>query len=401
LFDELGFFYVGPIDGHNIEHLLPVLKNVRDAKNGPFLVHVVTKKGKGYEPAEKSADKYHGVVKFDVATGAQMKSKAATPAYTKVYAEALIKEARKDNKIVAITAAMPSGTGLDLFAKEFPDRCFDVGIAEQHGVTFAAGLATEGFKPFATIYSTFLQRAYDQVVHDVAIQRLPVRFAMDRAGLVGADGPTHAGAFDVAYLGCLPGFVIMAAADEADLVHMVATAAAIDDRPSALRYPRGEGIGVPMPTEGMPLEIGKGRVLREGTKVALFSFGARLGECLKAADELAALGLSTTVADARFAKPLDTDLLLRLAREHEVLITIEEGAIGGFAAQVLHTLADNGVLDGGLKIRPMVLPDVFIDQDSPAAMYATAGLDAKAIVATAFEALGQNLRGETVKLGRA
>jgi 1-deoxy-D-xylulose-5-phosphate synthase len=401
LFDELGFFYVGPIDGHNIEHLLPVLKNVRDAKNGPFLVHVVTKKGKGYEPAEKSADKYHGVVKFDVATGAQMKSKAATPAYTKVYAEALIKEARKDNKIVAITAAMPSGTGLDLFAKEFPDRCFDVGIAEQHGVTFAAGLATEGFKPFATIYSTFLQRAYDQVVHDVAIQRLPVRFAMDRAGLVGADGPTHAGAFDVAYLGCLPGFVIMAAADEADLVHMVATAAAIDDRPSALRYPRGEGIGVPMPTEGMPLEIGKGRVLREGTKVALFSFGARLGECLKAADELAALGLSTTVADARFAKPLDTDLLLRLAREHEVLITIEEGAIGGFAAQVLHTLADSGVLDGGLKIRPMVLPDVFIDQDSPAAMYATAGLDAKAIVATAFEALGQNLRGETVKLGRA
>jgi 1-deoxy-D-xylulose-5-phosphate synthase len=401
LFDELGFFYVGPIDGHNIEHLLPVLKNVRDAKNGPFLVHVVTKKGKGYEPAEKSADKYHGVVKFDVATGAQMKSKAAAPAYTKVYAEALIKEARKDDKIVAITAAMPSGTGLDLFAREFPDRCFDVGIAEQHGVTFAAGLATEGFKPFATIYSTFLQRAYDQVVHDVAIQRLPVRFAMDRAGLVGADGPTHAGAFDVAYLGCLPGFVIMAAADEADLVHMVATAAAIDDRPSALRYPRGEGIGVPMPTEGTPLEIGKGRVLREGTKVVLFSFGARLGECLKAADELAALGLSTTVADARFAKPLDTDLLLRLAREHEVLITIEEGAIGGFAAQVLHTLADNGVLDGGLRVRPMVLPDVFIDQDSPAAMYATAGLDAKAIVATAFEALGQNLRGETVKLGRA
>ncbi len=401
LFDELGFFYVGPIDGHNIDHLLPVLKNVRDAKNGPFLVHVVTKKGKGYEPAEKSADKYHGVVKFDVATGAQVKSKAAAPAYTKVYADALIKQARKDDKIVAITAAMPSGTGLDLFAKEFPDRCFDVGIAEQHGVTFAAGLATEGFKPFATIYSTFLQRAYDQVVHDVAIQRLPVRFAMDRAGLVGADGPTHAGAFDVAYLGCLPGFVVMAAADEADLVHMVATAAAIDDRPSALRYPRGEGLGVPLPAEGTPLEIGKGRVLREGTKVALFSFGARLGECLKAADELAAHGLSTTVADARFAKPLDTDLLLRLAREHEVLITIEEGAIGGFAAQVLHALADNGVLDGGLKVRPMVLPDVFIDQDSPAAMYATAGLDAKSIVATAFEALGQNLRGETARLGRA
>jgi 1-deoxy-D-xylulose-5-phosphate synthase len=400
LFDELGFFYVGPIDGHNIDHLLPVLNNVRDAKNGPFLVHVVTKKGKGYEPAEKSADKYHGVVKFDVATGAQAKSKAAAPAYTKVYAEALIKEAKKDDKIVAITAAMPSGTGLDLFAKEFPDRCFDVGIAEQHGVTFAAGLATEGLKPFATIYSTFLQRAYDQVVHDVAIQQLPVRFAMDRAGLVGADGPTHAGAFDVAYLGCLPGFVIMAAADEADLVHMVATAAAIDDRPSALRYPRGEGMGVPMPAEGRPLEIGKGRIVREGTKVALFSFGARLAECLKAADELAALGLSTTVADARFAKPLDTDLLLRLAREHEVLITIEEGAIGGFAAHALQTLADNGVLDTGLKVRAMVLPDIFIDQDSPAAMYAKAGLDAKGIVAKAFEALGQNLRGETVKLGR-
>jgi 1-deoxy-D-xylulose-5-phosphate synthase len=400
LFDELGFFYVGPIDGHNIDHLLPVLNNVRDAKDGPFLVHVVTKKGKGYDPAEKSADKYHGVVKFDVATGAQAKSKASAPAYTRVYADALINEARKDDKIVAITAAMPSGTGLDLFAKEFPDRCFDVGIAEQHGITFAAGLATEGLKPFATIYSTFLQRAYDQVVHDVAIQRLPVRFAMDRAGLVGADGPTHAGAFDVAYLGCLPGFVIMAAADEADLVHMVATAAAIDDRPSALRYPRGEGMGVPMPAEGKPLEIGKGRILREGTKVALFSFGARLAECLKAADELAALGLSTTVADARFAKPLDTDLLLRLAREHEVLITIEEGSIGGFAAQVLQTLADNGVLDGGLKVRPMVLPDIFIDQDSPAAMYATAGLDAKGIVTKAFEALGQNLRGEAMKLGR-
>jgi 1-deoxy-D-xylulose-5-phosphate synthase len=400
LFDELGFFYVGPIDGHNIDHLLPVLKNVRDAKDGPFLIHVVTKKGKGYEPAEKSADKYHGVVKFDVATGAQAKSKAAAPAYTKVYAEALIKEARKDDKIVAITAAMPSGTGLDLFAKEFPNRCFDVGIAEQHGVTFAAGLATEGFKPFATIYSTFLQRAYDQVVHDVAIQRLPVRFAMDRAGLVGADGPTHAGAFDVAYLGCLPGFVVMAAADEAELVHMVATAAAIDDRPSALRYPRGEGLGVPMPAEGIPLEIGKGRVLREGTKVALFSFGARLGECLKAADELAALGLSTTVADARFAKPLDTELLLRLAREHEVLITIEEGAIGGFAAHVLQALALNGVLDGGIKLRSLMLPDEFIDQDSPAAMYAKAGLDAKGIVTTAFEALGQNLRGEAVKMGR-
>jgi 1-deoxy-D-xylulose-5-phosphate synthase len=400
LFDELGFFYVGPIDGHNIDHLLPILKNVRDAENGPFLVHVVTQKGKGYEPAEKSADKYHGVVKFDVATGAQQKAKASAPAYQKVYGESLIKEARKDPKIVAITAAMPSGTGIDLFQKEFPDRTFDVGIAEQHGVTFAAGLATEGFKPFATIYSTFLQRAYDQVVHDVAIQRLPVRFAMDRAGLVGADGPTHAGSFDIAYLGCLPGFVLMAAADEADLVHMVATAVAIDDRPSALRYPRGEGLGVPLPEEGKPLEIGKGRIVREGTKVALLSYGARLGECLKAADELAAHGLSTTVADARFAKPLDVDLVLRLAREHEVLLTVEEGSIGGFGSFVLQTLAEQGALDRGLKVRPMVLPDLFIDHDSPNAMYAKAGLDAKGIVAKAFEALGQNLRGDVVKLAR-
>jgi 1-deoxy-D-xylulose-5-phosphate synthase len=398
LFDELGFFYVGPIDGHNIDHLLPVLKNVRDMKNGPILVHVVTQKGKGYEPAEKSADKYHGVVKFDVATGAQQKSKTAAPQYTKVFAESLIKEARKDDKIVAITAAMPSGTGLDLFQKEFPNRTFDVGIAEQHGVTFAAGLATEGFKPFATIYSTFLQRAYDQVVHDVAIQRLPVRFAMDRAGLVGADGPTHAGAFDVAYLGCLPGFVLMAAADEAELVHMVSTAVAIDDRPSALRYPRGEGMGVPMPAEGKPLEIGKGRIIREGTKVAIFSYGARLAECLKAADELATFGLSTTVADARFAKPLDVDMLLRLAREHEVLLTIEEGSIGGFGGYVLKTLAEHGVLDRGIKFRSMVLPDIFIDQDSPNAMYAKAALDAKSIVARAFQALGQNVQGEVVKL---
>ena len=401
LFDELGFFYVGPIDGHNIDHLLPVLKNVRDMKNGPILVHVVTQKGKGYAPAEKSADKYHGVVKFDVATGAQVKSKPAAPAYQKVYGESLIKEARKDDKIVAITAAMPSGTGIDLFQKEFPNRTFDVGIAEQHGITFAAGLATEGYKPFATIYSTFLQRAYDQVVHDVAIQRLPVRFAMDRAGLVGADGPTHAGAFDIAYLGCLPGFVLMAAADEAELVHMVATAVAIDDRPSALRYPRGEGRGVPMPDEGIPLEIGKGRILREGTKVALLSYGARLGECLKAADELAAFGLSTTVADARFAKPLDVDMLLRLAREHEVLVTIEEGSIGGFGSFALQTLAEHGALDRGVKIRTMVLPDFFIDQDSPNAMYAKAGLDAKGIVAKAFEALGQNMRGEAVKLVRS
>jgi 1-deoxy-D-xylulose-5-phosphate synthase len=400
LFDEMGFFYVGPIDGHNIDHLLPVLKNVRDAGNGPFLVHVVTQKGKGYEPAEKSADKYHGVVKFDVATGAQQKAKASAPAYQKVYGESLIKEARKDAKIVAITAAMPSGTGIDLFQKEFPERTFDVGIAEQHGVTFAAGLATEGFKPFATIYSTFLQRAYDQVVHDVAIQKLPVRFAMDRAGLVGADGPTHAGSFDVAYLGCLPNFVLMAPADEAELVHMVATAVAIDDRPSALRYPRGEGLGIPLPEEGKPLEIGKGRIVREGNKIAIFSYGARLGECLKAADELNAHGLSTTVADARFAKPLDVDLLLRLAREHEVLLTVEEGSIGGFGSFVLQTLADQGVLDRGLKVRPMVLPDIFIDHDSPNAMYAKAGLDAKGIVAKAFEALGQNLRGDVVKLAR-
>ena len=396
LFEELGFYYVGPIDGHNLDHLLPVLRNVRDSENGPILVHVVTQKGKGYAPAETSADRYHGVVKFDVATGAQAKSKATAPQYTKVFAQSLIKEAKKDDKIVAITAAMPSGTGLDLFQKEFPDRTFDVGIAEQHAVTFAAGMAAEGLKPFATIYSTFLQRAYDQVVHDVAIQRLPVRFAMDRAGLVGADGPTHAGAFDVAYLGCLPGFVLMAAADEAELVHMVATQVAIDDRPSGLRYPRGEGLGVPMPEEGKPLEIGKGRILREGHKIALFSFGARLGECLKAAGELAALGLSTTVADARFAKPLDTELLLRLAREHEVLITIEEGSIGGFGSFVLQTLAEHGVLDRGCKVRSMVLPDLFIDQDAPAAMYATAGLDAQAIVRKAFEALGKDA-AETVK----
>ncbi|HYS48188.1 MAG TPA: 1-deoxy-D-xylulose-5-phosphate synthase [Xanthobacteraceae bacterium] len=398
LFEELGFYYVGPIDGHNLAHLLPVLKNVRDFKDGPVLVHVVTQKGKGYGPAEVSADKYHGVVKFDVATGAQAKSKSNAPAYTKVFAQSLIKEARKDDRIVAVTAAMPSGTGLDLFAAEFPTRTFDVGIAEQHGVTFAAGLATEGFKPFATIYSTFLQRAYDQVVHDVAIQSLPVRFAMDRAGLVGADGPTHAGAFDVAYLGCLPGFVVMAAGDEAELVHMVATAAAIDDRPSAFRYPRGEGLGVDMPAEGRPLEIGKGRVLREGTTVALLSFGARLGECLKAAEELAGFGLSATVADARFAKPLDTDLVLRLAREHEVLITIEEGAIGGFGAYVLQALAEHGQLDRGMKVRTMVLPDVFIDHDSPNAMYAKAGLDSKAIVAKVFEALGKDAAIARVKL---
>ena len=398
LFEELGFYYVGPIEGHNLDHLLPVLRNVRDAETGPILVHVVTQKGKGYAPAETSADKYHGVVKFDVATGAQAKSKSLAPQFTKVFGESLIKEARKDDKIVAITAAMPSGTGVDLFAKEFPNRSFDVGIAEQHAVTFAGGLAAEGFKPFATIYSTFLQRAYDQVVHDIAIQGLPVRFAIDRAGLVGADGPTHAGAFDITYLGCLPGFVVMAAADEAELVHMVATAVAIDDRPSALRYPRGEGLGVPMPDEGKALEIGKGRILQEGHKVALLSFGARLGECLKAAKELTALGLSATVADARFAKPLDVQLVTRLAREHEVLVTIEEGAIGGFGAYVLQTLAEQGLLDQGLRVRCMVLPDRFIDQDTPTAMYAAAGLDAGAIVAKVFEALGKDVGAETVKL---
>jgi 1-deoxy-D-xylulose-5-phosphate synthase len=398
LFEELGFYYVGPIDGHNLDHLLPVLRNVRDAETGPILVHVVTQKGKGYAPAETSADKYHGVVKFDVATGAQAKSKSLAPQFTKVFGESLIKEARKDDKIVAITAAMPSGTGVDLFAKEFPNRSFDVGIAEQHAVTFAGGLAAEGFKPFATIYSTFLQRAYDQVVHDIAIQGLPVRFAIDRAGLVGADGPTHAGAFDITYLGCLPGFVVMAAADEAELVHMVATAVATDDRPSALRYPRGEGLGVPMPDEGKALEIGKGRILQEGHKVALLSFGARLGECLKAAKELTALGLSATVADARFAKPLDVQLVTRLAREHEVLVTIEEGAIGGFGAYVLQTLAEQGLLDQGLRVRCMVLPDRFIDQDTPTAMYAAAGLDAGAIVAKVFEALGKDVGAETVKL---
>jgi 1-deoxy-D-xylulose-5-phosphate synthase len=398
LFEELGFFYIGPIDGHNLDHLLPVLKNVRDTREGPVLVHVVTQKGKGYAPAEASDDKYHGVVKFDVTTGKQDKPKSNAPSYTKVFGESLVKEARKDDRIVAITAAMPSGTGVDIFGKAFPDRTFDVGIAEQHAVTFAAGLATEGYKPFATIYSTFLQRAYDQVVHDVAIQRLPVRFALDRAGLVGADGPTHAGSFDVSYLGCLPGFVIMAAADEAELVHMVATAAAIDDRPSALRYPRGDGVGVDMPEIGVPLEIGKGRIMREGSSVALLSFGTRLAHCLAAAETLASHGLTTTVADARFAKPLDVDMVLRLAREHEVLITVEEASVGGFSAHVLQALTQHGALDNGLKVRCMVLPDMFIEHDSPAAMYAAAGLDAKGIVAKVFEALGKDARREFAKL---
>jgi len=396
LFEELGFFYIGPIDGHNLDHLLPVLKNVRNTTEGPILVHVVTQKGKGYAPAEASADKYHGVVKFDVATGKQVKAKANAPSYTKVFGESLVKEAQKDDKIVAITAAMPSGTGVDIFGKAFPNRTFDVGIAEQHAITFAAGLATEGFKPFAAIYSTFLQRAYDQIVHDVAIQRLPVRFALDRAGLVGADGPTHAGSFDIPYLGCLPGFVLMAAADEAELVHMVATQVAIDDRPSALRYPRGDGVGVDMPEFGVPLEIGKGRIVKEGSSVALLSFGARLQECLMASEMLASHGLTATVADARFAKPLDVELLVRLIRDHEVLITIEEGAIGGFGSHVLQTLAEQGLLEGSTKVRCMMLPDVFIDHDSPAAMYAQAGLDAKGIVAKVFEALGKDIRREAL-----
>jgi 1-deoxy-D-xylulose-5-phosphate synthase len=389
LFEELGFYYVGPIDGHDLNALLPVLKNVRDARQGPILVHVVTKKGKGYPPAEASDDKYHGVNKFNVVTGAQVKPKPNAPAYTRVFAESLIEEARKDDKIVAVTAAMPSGTGLDVFAKEFPHRTFDVGIAEQHGVTFAAGLAVEGYKPFAAIYSTFLQRAYDQVVHDVAIQRLPVRFALDRAGLVGADGPTHAGAFDVAYLGCLPGFVLMAAADEAELKHMVATAAAIDDRPSAVRYPRGEGTGVILPAAGVPLEIGKGRVVREGSTVAILSLGTRLEEAIRAAQQLAGFGLTTTVADARFAKPLDHELIGRLARNHEVMITVEEGSVGGFGSFVLQYLATAGLLDHGLKVRPMVLPDRFIDHDKPEKMYEQAGLDAAGIVATVLAALGR------------
>jgi 1-deoxy-D-xylulose-5-phosphate synthase len=392
LFEELGFYYVGPIDGHNFDHLLPVLRNVRNMKNGPILVHVVTQKGKGYGPAEVSADKFHGVGKFNVVTGAQEAQAAGTPpSYTKVLAQSLIEEARADHKIVAITAAMPSGTGLDRFAEVFPERSFDVGIAEQHAVTFAAGLAAEGLKPFAAIYSTFLQRAYDQVVHDVAIQKLPVRFAIDRAGLVGADGPTHAGAFDVAFLTCLPGMVVMAAADEIELMHMVATAAAIDDRPSAFRYPRGEGTGVKLPKRGTRLEIGKGRILREGSAVALLSFGARLPECLAAADQLAGFGLPTTVADARFAKPLDMDLLRQLAANHQVLLTVEEGSSGGFGAMVLQALAREGLLDCGLKVRTLHLPDRFIEQNKPQAMYAEAGLDARGIVAAVFMALGKDI----------
>ncbi len=395
MFEELGMYYVGPVDGHNLDHLLPVLTNIRDNIDGPVLVHVVTQKGKGYPPAEAAADKYHGVNKFDVITGKQAKPPANAPSYTKVFANALIEEARHDDKVVAVTAAMPDGTGLNLFGQAFPQRIFDVGMAEQHAVTFAAGLAAEGLKPFAAIYSTFLQRAYDQVVHDVAIQHLPVRFAIDRAGVVGADGATHAGSFDTAFLSNLPGFVVMAASDEAELVHMVRTAADYEDGPISFRYPRGDGVGVDLPERGTVLEIGKGRIVREGSKIAILSFGARLQECLAAAEELDAAGLSTTVADARFAKPLDHDLIRRLAKEHQVLLTIEEGATGGFGAHVLHFLSNEGALDHGLRIRTLTLPDVFMDHAKPEAMYARAGLDSAGIVQAAFAALGRDvLAGE-------
>jgi 1-deoxy-D-xylulose-5-phosphate synthase len=391
MFEELGFYYVGPIDGHNLDHLLPVLTNVRDKDDGPVLVHVVTQKGKGYAPAEAADDKYHGVVKFDVETGKQFKPKANAPSYTGVFAKALIAEAEHDDKIVAVTAAMPSGTGLDAFGKHFPSRTFDVAIAEQHAVTFAAGLACEGYKPFCALYSTFLQRGYDQVVHDVAIQHLPVRFAIDRAGLVGADGPTHAGAFDIAYLGCLPGMVVMAAADEAELMHMVSTAVAYEEGPIAFRYPRGEGVGVELPERGEVIEIGRGRVLREGSKVALLTLGTRLSDALKAAEELENYGVSTTVADARFAKPIDRDLVRRLAANHEVLITVEEGSIGGFGSQVFQALSDDGLLDGTrgvFKFRSLTLPDAYIDHDKHEMMIAKAMLDSKAMVAKALELLG-------------
>ncbi|MFN3226443.1 MAG: 1-deoxy-D-xylulose-5-phosphate synthase [Hyphomicrobiales bacterium] len=389
MFEELGFYYVGPIDGHNIHHLMPVLENVRDSEQGPILVHVRTQKGKGYGPAEASSDKYHGVSKFNVITGEQAKSKPNAPAYTRVFGQSLIREAEENDRVVGITAAMPGGTGIDMFGQAFPTRTFDVGIAEQHAVTFAAGLASDGMKPFCAIYSTFLQRGYDQVVHDVSIQGLPVRFPIDRAGLVGADGPTHAGSFDIAYLGCLPGFTIMAAGDEAELVHMVRTAAAYDEGPIAFRYPRGEGVGVDLPDRGSILEIGKGRIVREGSTVAILSLGSRLKDALVAADTLETEGLSTTVADARFAKPLDVDLVTRLAREHEVLITVEEGAMGGFGSFVLHTLNDAALLDGRLKLATLTLPDRYIDQDSPAKMIAEAGLDADGIVRSVFKLLGR------------
>lgn len=392
MFEEMGFYHIGPIDGHSFEHLLPVLRNVRDNAKGPVLIHVVTQKGKGYPPAEAAADKYHGVNKFDVITGTQAKAKPNAPAYTSVFAEALVQEAKLDDKIVGITAAMPSGTGLDKLQNLFPERTFDVGIAEQHAVTFAAGLAAEGYKPFCALYSTFLQRGYDQVVHDVAIQGLPVRFPIDRAGFVGADGPTHAGSFDTGFLASLPGFVVMAAADEAELKHMVRTAAAYNDGPISFRYPRGEGVGVEMPERGEILEIGKGRVMKQGAKVALLSFGTRLADCLLAAEDLDAAGLSTTVADARFAKPLDHDLIRQLARHHEIVVTVEEGAIGGFGSQVMHFLANDGLLDSGLKIRSLVLPDLWMDQAKPEVMYAKAGLDRAGIVKTVFDALGRGVQ---------
>ncbi len=390
MFEELGFYYIGPIDGHNLDHLLPILKNVRDSETGPILVHVVTQKGKGYAPAEAAADKYHGVTTFDVITGTQAKPKANAPSYTNVFAKGLIAEAKHDDKVVAVTAAMPTGTGLDHFGQVFPERIFDVGIAEQHAVTFAAGLATEGYKPFCAIYSTFLQRGYDQIVHDVALQNLPVRFALDRAGLVGADGPTHAGSFDIAFLGCLPNMVIMAASDEAELMHMVATAAAYEQGPIAFRYPRGEGVGIELPERGEVLPIGKGRIIREGSRVAILSLGTRLQEALKAADMLAGKGLSATVADARFAKPIDTALVEKLAKTHEVLITIEEGSVGGFGSFVQQHLAEAGLLDHGLKIRSMVLPDTYIEHDKPERMYAQAGLDAAGIVAKVMAAIGRD-----------
>jgi len=393
MFEEMGFYHIGPIDGHSFEHLLPVLRNVRDNARGPVLIHVVTQKGKGYPPAEAAADKYHGVNKFDVITGAQAKVKPNAPSYTSVFADALVQEAALDDKIVGITAAMPNGTGLDKLQQVFPARCFDVGIAEQHAVTFAAGLAAEGYKPFAALYSTFLQRAYDQVVHDVAIQGLPVRFPIDRAGFVGADGPTHAGSFDTTFLATLPGFVVMAAADEAELKHMVRTAVAYDAGPISFRYPRGEGVGIEMPERGEILQIGKGRIVKQGTKVALLSFGTRLADSLAAAEELDAAGLSTTVADARFAKPLDHDLIRQLARHHEVLITVEEGAVGGFGSHVLQFLAMEGLLDNGLKIRSLVMPDVWVEQAKPEAMNARAGLDHAGIVSTVFHALGQKQVG--------
>ncbi|WP_375452154.1 1-deoxy-D-xylulose-5-phosphate synthase [uncultured Devosia sp.] len=400
LFEELGFYYVGPIDGHNLDHLLPVLDNVRDADDGPILVHVVTKKGKGYGPAEDSADKYHGVSKFNVITGAQAKTPSNAPSYTNVFAEALIQEAADDPRIVAVTAAMPSGTGLDKFAEIFPTRIFDVGIAEQHAVTFAAGLATEGMRPFCAIYSTFLQRAYDQVIHDVAIQHLPVRFAIDRAGYVGADGPTHAGNYDAAYLGAVPGIVQMAAADEADLKHMVATATAYDDGPIAFRYPRGEGIGVDLPARGIALPIGKGRIMRQGSTIAILSYGARLAEVLAAADRLAALGLNPTVADARFLKPLDEQLIARLAEQHDVLLSVEEGSIGGFGSHVATFLAISGLMDGKLRFRPLMIPDHFVEHASQADMYAAAGLDRAGIVATALTTLGYDEAAMAAALGK-